>query len=152
MFLPIEAAYLVAIEADKELLRKAFDKNIIIVCPSTLLSTLKTIQSIWQFEHQNKNAQKIAEEAGKMYDRLVDFIVHLENVGNRLSQATGSYESAMKSLSTGKGNVVKKAEDLRKLGIKNKKLISGEHINNDEENQEVEEANENPPLNFPYQT
>jgi len=152
MFLPIEAAYLVAIEADKELLRKAFDKNIIIVCPSTLLSTLKTIQSIWQFEHQNKNAQKIADEAGKMYDRLVDFIVHLENVGNRLSQATGSYESAMKSLSTGKGNVVKKAEDLRKLGIKNKKLISGEHINNDEENQDVEEANENPPLNFPYQT
>jgi len=87
-----------------------------------------------------------------MYDRLVDFIVHLENVGNRLLQATGSYESAMKSLSTGKGNVVKKAEDLRKLGIKNKKLISGELINNDEENQVVEDTNENPPLKFPYQT
>jgi len=151
MFLPIEAAYLVAIEEDKELLRKAFEKNIIIVCPSTLLSTLRTIQSIWQFEHQNKNAQKIADEAGKMYDRLVDFIVHLENIGNRLSQASNSYESAMKTLSTGKGNVVKKAEDLRKLGIKNKKSISGE-LTDQEEAQTVEEPDQNPPLKFPNQT
>jgi len=151
MFLPIEAAYLVAIEADKELLRKAFEKNIIIVCPSTLLSTLRTIQSIWQFEHQNKNAQKIADEAGKMYDRLVDFTVHLENIGNRLSQASISYESAMKTLSTGKGNVVKKAEDLRKLGIKNKKSISNELTDN-EETLIPEEPDQNPPLKFPYQT
>lgn len=151
MFLPIEAAYLVAIEADKELLRKAFEKNIIIVCPSTLLSTLRTIQSIWQFEHQNKNAQKIADEAGKMYDRLVDFTVHLENIGNRLSQASISYESAMKTLSTGKGNVVKKAEDLRKLGIKNKKSISNELTDN-EETTIPEESDQNPPLKFPYQT
>ncbi len=151
MFLPIEAAYLVAIEADKDLLRKAFDKNIIIVCPSTLLSTLKTIQSIWQFEHQNKNAQKIADEAGKMYDRLVDFTVHLENIGNRLSQASISYESAMKTLSTGKGNVVKKAEDLRKLGIKNKKSISNELTDN-EETLIPEEPDQNPPLKFPYKT
>jgi len=151
MFLPIEAAYLVAIEADKELLRKAFEKNIIIVCPSTLLSTLRTIQSIWQFEHQNKNAQKIADEAGKMYDKLVDFTVHLENIGNRLSQASISYESAMKTLSTGKGNVVKKAEDLRKLGIKNKKSISNELTDN-EETLIPEEPDQNPPLKFPYQT
>jgi DNA recombination protein RmuC len=151
MFLPIEAAYLVAIEADKELLRKAFEKNIIIVCPSTLLSTLRTIQSIWQFEHQNKNAQKIADEAGKMYDRLVDFTVHLENIGNRLSQASISYESAMKTLSTGKGNVVKKAEDLRKLGIKNKKSISNELTDN-EETLIPEEPDQKPPLKFPYQT
>ena len=151
MFIPIEAAYLVAIEADKDLLRKAFDRNIIIVCPSTLLSTLRTIQSIWQFEHQNKNAQKIAEEAGKMYDRLVDFTVHLENIGNRLSQASDSYESAMKTLSTGKGNVVKKAEDLRKLGIKNKKSLSIDSMDS-EEAIISEEANQNPPLKFPYQT
>ena len=151
MFLPIEAAYLVAIEADKELLRKAFEKNIIIVCPSTLLSTLRTIQSIWQFEHQNKNAQKIADEAGKMYDRLVDFIVHLENIGNRLSQASNSYESAMKTLATGKGNVVKKAEDLRKLGIKNKKSISSE-LTDQEEAQAINEPDQNPPLKFPNQT
>ena len=151
MFIPIEAAYLVAIEADKDLLRKAFDRNIIIVCPSTLLSTLRTIQSIWQFEHQNKNAQKIAEEAGKMYDRLVDFTVHLENIGNRLSQASDSYESAMKTLSTGKGNVVKKAEDLRKLGIKNKKSLSIDSTDS-EEAIISEEADQNPPLKFPYQT
>lgn len=151
MFIPIEAAYLVAIEADKDLLRKAFDRNIIIVCPSTLLSTLRTIQSIWQFEHQNKNAQKIADEAGKMYDRLVDFTVHLENIGNRLEQASVSYESAMKTLSTGKGNVVKKAEDLRKLGIKNKKSISKDLTDN-EEHLIPEEPDQNPPLKFPYQT
>lgn len=151
MFIPIEAAYLIAIEADKELLRKAFDRNIIIVCPSTLLSTLRTIQSIWQFEHQNKNAQKIAEEAGRMYDRLVDFTVHLENIGNRLNQATTSYESAMKTLSTGKGNIVKKAEDLRKLGIKNKKSISGELTDQDQD-QINEEPEQSPPLKFPYNT
>ncbi len=151
MFLPIEAAYLVAIEADKDLLRKAFEKNIIIVCPSTLLSTLRTIQSIWQFEHQNKNAQKIADEAGKMYDRLVDFTVHLESVGNRLNQASSSYESAVKTLSTGKGNIVKKAEDLRKLGIKNKKSISSD-LADSEDTKPVDEPEENPPLKFPYQT
>ena len=151
MFLPIEAAYLVAIEADRDLLKKAFEKNIIIVCPSTLLSTLRTIQSIWQFEHQNKNAQKIADEAGKMYDRLVDFTVHLEGIGNRLEQASNSYESAMKTLSTGKGNVVKKAEDLRKLGIKNKKSISsGLTERNDDTHDDEQE--QNPPLKFPYQT
>ena len=151
MFLPIEAAYLVAIEADKDLLRKAFEKNIIIVCPSTLLSTLRTIQSIWQFEHQNKNAQKIADEAGKMYDRLVDFTVHLESVGNRLNQASSSYESAVKTLSTGKGNIVKKAEDLRKLGIKNKKSISSD-LADSEDTKPVDEPEQNPPLKFPYQT
>lgn len=151
MFLPIEAAYLVAIEADKDLLRKAFEKNIIIVCPSTLLSTLRTIQSIWQFEHQNKNAQKIADEAGKMYDRIVDFTVHLESVGNRLNQATSSYDSALKTLSTGKGNIVKKAEDLRKLGIKNKKSLSADLAGSQEE-VPSDEADQNPPLKFPYQT
>ena len=149
MFIPIEAAYLVAIEEDKELLKKAFDNNIIIVCPSTLLSTLRTIQSIWQFEHQNRNAQKIADEAGKMYDRFVDFIGHVENIGSRLNQATNSYESAMKTLSEGKGNLVKKAEDLKKLGIKNKKSIPREFISNEPDENE-NGSDQEAPIKFPY--
>ena len=86
-----------------------------------------------------------------MYDRLVDFTVHLENIGSRLNQASESYESAMKTLSTGRGNVVKKAEDLRKLGIKNKKTLS---IDSTDDNEQLtaEEADQNPPLKFPYQT
>ena len=139
MFIPIEAAYLVAIEKDKELLKRAFDKNVIIVCPSTLLSTLRTIQSIWQFEHQNRNAQKIADEAGKMYDRFVDFVGHIDNIGSRLNQATNAYESAAKALSEGKGNLVKKAEDLRKLGIKNKKSVPRQFISSEADEDEADE-------------
>ncbi|MGI9533896.1 MAG: DNA recombination protein RmuC [Thermodesulfobacteriota bacterium] len=151
MFIPIEAAYLVALEEDKELLKRAFDKNIIIVCPSTLLSTLRTIQSIWQFEHQNRNAQKIADEAGKMYDRFVDFIGHVDNIGSRLNQATNSYESAVKTLSEGRGNLVKKAEDMRKLGIKNKKSIPREFISDDSDEKDNEPKQEEP-IKFPYNT
>ena len=152
MFIPIEAAYLVAIENDKEILKKGFDKNIIIVCPSTLLSTLRTIQSIWQFEYQNKNAQKIAEEAGKMYDKFVDFIGHLRNIGNRIDQASDSYESALKALSEGKGNLVKRAEELRKLGLKNKKAIQDKlPIEEEQEDSVDEKSSSSETLRFPYQ-
>ena len=154
MFIPVEAAYLLALENEKEILKKAFDKNIIIVCPSTLLSTLRTIQSIWQFEHQNKNAQKIADEAGKMYDKFVDFISHLQNVGSRLEQASSSYDSALKSLSEGRGNLVKKAEDLRKLGLKNKKSIPDNLVTEGEEDKsgEDDKSSGSQTLRFPYQS
>lgn len=151
MFVPIEAAYLVAIEEDKELLKTAFDKNIIIVCPSTLLSTLRTIQSIWQFEHQNRNAQKIAEEAGKMYDRFVDFTSHVNKIGRGIDQASNAYESAVKTLSEGKGNLVRKAEELRKLGIKNKKSIPKEFVS-DQADENENDSSQDAPIKFPYNT
>lgn len=124
MFIPIESAFMMAIENDKEIFRNAFDRNIILVCPSTLLATLRTIQSMWQFEYQSQNAQVIAERAGKLYDRFVEFTKHLENVGTRIEQAASAHEDAMKALSSGRSNLVGQAAGLKKLGIKNKKTLS----------------------------
>lgn len=124
MFIPIESAFMVAIENDKEIFKNAFSKNIILVCPSTLLATLRTVQSIWQYEYQNRNAQDIADRAGKLFDRFVDFVNHLEKVGKSLEQATKSYEDSIKALSTGKGNLIKQVSQLEELGIKNRKQIS----------------------------
>ncbi|MGH7884725.1 MAG: DNA recombination protein RmuC, partial [Thermodesulfobacteriota bacterium] len=126
MFIPIESAFMLAIENDKEIFKSAFDKNIILVCPSTLLATLRTVQSIWQFEYQNRNAQDIADRAGKLFDRFVEFVDHLEKVGRSLNQATKSYEDSIKALSTGKGNLIKQVTQLEELGIKNRKKISSD--------------------------
>ncbi|MBF0290076.1 MAG: DNA recombination protein RmuC [SAR324 cluster bacterium] len=137
MFIPVESAFLLAFEQDPDLYRIAFDKNIIIVSPSTLLATLRTIQNIWQYEYQNRNAQKIADDAGKLYDKFVAFVEELEKIGNRIKQAQDTYDGAMKHLSTGRGNLVKRAEDLKTLGIKNKKALPNSVV---EANIEIEET------------
>lgn len=123
MFVPLESAFMLAIETERDLYAEAFEKNVIIVCPSTLLATLRTIHSIWQFEYQNANAREIAESAGRMYDKFVTFVEHLEEVGKRISQSERAYQSAMNSLRDGKGNLVKRASDLRELGIKTSKEL-----------------------------
>ena len=123
MFVPLESAFMLAIETERDLYAEAFEKNVIIVCPSTLLATLRTIHSIWQFEYQNANAREIAESAGRMYDKFVTFVEHLEEVGKRISQSEKAYQSAMSSLRDGKGNLVKRASDLRELGIKTSKEL-----------------------------
>ncbi len=123
MFIPIESAFMLAIENDKSIFKNAFDKDIILVCPSTLLATLRTIQSIWQYEKQSRNAIDISDRAGKLYDRFTDFIRHLENIGSKLDDASNSYQSAFKALSTGQGNLVGQVEKLKKLGAKAKKSI-----------------------------
>lgn len=121
MFVPLESAFMLAIEAERGLYAEAFEKNVIIVCPSTLLATLRTIHSIWQFEDQNSNAREIAESAGRMYDKFVTFVEHLEEVGRRIEQSDQAYQKAMGSLRDGKGNLVKRASDLRELGVKTSK-------------------------------
>ena len=123
LFIPIESAFLLAIEKDRELFRQAFDKNIILVSPSTLLAILRTIQSLWQYEHQNRNAQHIAEKAGRLYDKFVAFIQDMGHIGHRLDQAQNSWAGACKKLSEGSGNLVKRSEELRKLGIKHTKTL-----------------------------
>ncbi len=123
MFVPLESAFMLAIETERDLYSEAFEKNVIIVCPSTLLATLRTIHSIWQFEYQNANARKIAESAGRMYDKFVTFTEHLKEVGNRIEQSDQAYRKAMGSLRDGKGNLVKRALDLRELGIKTSKEL-----------------------------
>ncbi len=123
MFVPLESAFMLAIETERDLYSEAFEKNVIIVCPSTLLATLRTIHSIWQFEYQNANAREIAESAGRMYDKFVIFTEHLEEVGKRIGQSDQAYQKAMNSLRDGKGNLVKRALDLKELGVKTSKEL-----------------------------
>lgn len=130
MFIPIETAFSIVIQQDASLYQKAFDKNIVIVTPSTLLATLKTIDSLWQNEKQRKNTIEIATQAGLMYDKFVGFVDDLENIGNRLRKTNDSYEEAIKKLAKGKGNLVSKAEKLKKLGAKASKNLKNTSLNN----------------------
>ena len=102
---------------------EAFDKNIVIVSPSTLLVTLKTVASIWRFEYQNRNAIDIAKKAGDLHDKFVGFVDDLIGLGNKMRDSQKAYEGAMNKLSTGAGNIVKRTDELRKLGAKASKSL-----------------------------
>jgi DNA recombination protein RmuC len=123
MFIPIEPAFSMAIQFGDNLYVDAYDKNIIIVSPSTLLATLRTIANIWKQENQNKNVLEIAKQSGALYDKFVGFVNDLIDVGNRMDQAKSSYEGAMKKLSDGSGNLVNRAEKIKELGAKTSKSL-----------------------------
>ncbi|MFT7221106.1 MAG: DNA recombination protein RmuC [Candidatus Azotimanducaceae bacterium] len=123
LFIPIEAAFAVAVTEDSELFSDAFNRNIVIVAPSTLLATLRTIQNIWRYEQQNKNAQEIANRAGALYDKFVNFVGDLETIGARLESTQGAYQEAYNKLASGRGNLVKRAEDMKALGAKVSKSL-----------------------------
>jgi DNA recombination protein RmuC len=123
LFLPVEPAFTLAVQHDDGLFTEAFAQNIILVGPSTLLATLRTIQSIWRFEYQNKNALAIAENAGKLYEQFVAFTLELEKVGEHLDKGHLAWENACKRLSHGRGNLVRHVENLKKLGAKTSKAI-----------------------------
>jgi len=125
MFVPIETAFSAALAANPDLYNYAFDKNIVIVTPSTLLATLKTVETIWRNDKQNRYALEIASEAGKMYDKFVLLTQDLTKIGQRIGQTQEAYNDSMKKLQTGSGNLISKAEKLKKLGAKaNKSLPS----------------------------
>ena len=123
MFLPVEGAFWAAIESEQELFNEAFDKNIMLVSPSTLLATLRIINNIWRYEDQNKNALIIAKKAGDLYDKFVGFVEALEDVGLKLDKAQDSYKMARNRLADGKGNLVRRTEELRQLGVKAQKEL-----------------------------
>lgn len=123
IFIPIEAAFLTAVEKDGDLFIEAFEKNIVLVSPSTLLVTLRTIQSVWRHEHQNRNALAIAQKAGGLYDKFVGFIESLEEVGRQLDKACDAYRTAHQRLVAGKGNLVKRSLELKHLGVKSGKEL-----------------------------
>lgn len=127
MFLPVEAAYIDAIQSEPGLLEYAMKKNIGIISPSSLLTNLRTVANLWRYEHQNKNALKIAETAGKLYDKLSDGLDAFKDVENRLQQANKSWETAWSRLADGRGNVLRTAQQIRELGVKAKKEISHDH-------------------------
>ena len=123
MFVPVEAAFSSAAGAEPELYSEAFDKNIGIVTPSTLLATLRMVQNIWRFEKQNKNAMDISNKAGALYDKFVNFVGDLELVGSRLESTRTAYESAHGKLVSGRGNLIKRAEEMKTLGAKTNKSL-----------------------------
>lgn len=123
LFVPVEPAFAIALNSDNQLYNKAFEKNIVIVTPTTLLATLRTIDSMWNNEKQQQNAIEIATQAGRLYDQFVNLTDDLIKVGNQLKTVQGTYDSSMKKL-TGKGNLIKKVENIKKLGIKTSKIIN----------------------------
>lgn len=123
LFMPIEGAFLLALEYDGEFFKRAYESNILVVSPSTLMVTLRTIEHIWRTQRQEDNAKKIALEAEAMYDKLALFIDEMERVGSHIDKTKESYDTAMNRLKTGRGNVLKRAKNLIELGLKPKKNI-----------------------------
>jgi DNA recombination protein RmuC len=123
LFVAVESAFLAAIERDTSLFTDAMKKNIIIVCPSTLLIALRTINNSWQYEYQNRNSQEIAKQAGTLYDKFAGFVDSLQDIQKHILYANKSTEKAMDQLSTGKGNLVGRVERLKQLGAKTAKSL-----------------------------
>jgi DNA recombination protein RmuC len=123
MFIPIESSFSVAIQHDQEIFNFAWESKIVIVSPSTLLATLKTISSLWKQENQTKNAMEIAKQAGNMLDKFTSFVADLEKVGKNIDTSKATFNEAMNKLKTGTGNLVKRAEDIKKLGVKINKVL-----------------------------
>lgn len=122
LFLPIEASFSLALGSESnELFSFAWERKVVIVSPTTLLATLRTAASIWKYEKQNRHALQIAEEGGKLYDKLYNFVAELEKVGKHLQHGQDSYQDAMKKLSSGRGNLLDRAEKLKSLGVATKK-------------------------------
>ena len=124
LFMPIESSFGLALQADNELFNFAWDKKIVIVSPSTLLATLKTVSSIWKHEKQTKNAIEIAQKGGALYDKFKSFVDDLVDVGSKMDASKKSYSEAMNKLASGSGNIVRRVEELKKLGAKTTKDIS----------------------------
>lgn len=123
LFIPIEPAFAVAINQDNTLYNKAFEQNIVIVTPSTLLATLRTIDSMWNNEKQQRNAIEIARQAGALYDKFEGFVTDLEKVGKKMDEAKTEYHGAMNKLTHGQGNIITRIEKLKIMGAKAKKSI-----------------------------
>ncbi len=147
LFVPIEAAFITAVENDQSLFREAFDKNIIVVSPTTLLATLRTVHNIWRYEYQNKNALEIAEKAGGLYDQFVRFGESLLDVEDKLSKAQTSFQTAKSRLMDGRGNLVTRTQQLQKLGAKAKKKMPEALLKGDDaELLEMDGADEEEPI------
>lgn len=131
LFMPLDGAFILAVEHDSQLLRYAYENNIMLVSPSTLLITLRTVEYIWRIERQEEHAQEIINKAEALYDKLVLFVDEMVKVGDGLQSASKSYDIALNRLKSGRGNLIKRAEDMKAMGLKPKKQLS---IQSDEDN------------------
>ena len=123
LFIPIEPAFLEAVKTDIQLWKYAYDRKILLVSPTNLFAVLKIIADLWKVEQQNKNAIDIADKAGLLYDKFALFFDNFENIGKKISEANNTYETALKQLSTGRGNVIGKIEELKKMGANASKQL-----------------------------
>jgi len=128
LFIPLESSFSLAIKEEPSIYEQALSKKIVIVTPSTLLATLKTISSIWKHEKQTKNAVEIAEHAARLYDKFVSFIDDMEKIGQKQSEAQKVYLEAINKLSEGKGNLIRSTEKLKELGVKSRKELDRKYI------------------------
>ena len=128
MFIPIESSFGIAVREDVSLFNFAWDRKIVLVSPSTLLATLKTIASIWKQEKQNRNVLAIAEESGKLYDKFVGFMEDLESIETNFGRAAKSFDEAKKKLGAGRGNIIGKIEQIKKLGAKAQKKLDDKYL------------------------
>jgi len=123
MFVPIEPAFSLAVQHDSELFNEAYEKNIVLVSPTTLMATLRTIANIWKHEYQNQNALEIAQQGGALYDKFVGFVEDLKQLGRYMDITQKAYVEAMKKLYEGKGNLVKRAQNIKNLGARTSKVL-----------------------------
>jgi DNA recombination protein RmuC len=138
MFVPIEPAFMLAVTNDEALFMDAWNRNVLLVSPSTLLFVVRTVAHLWRQEAQSRNAQEIAKRGAEFYDRLVGFTEDLEKVGKKLDEARGCFDDASRKLSTGKGNVVRQAEMLRELGVKPGKQLPKSFVDLSERDEELQ--------------
>ena len=135
LFIPIESSFSITVQADTELFNYAWNRKVVLVSPTTLLATLRTIASIWKVDRQNKNVFEIAEEAGSLYDKFVGFLADMEKIGKHIEQTQKAHEDAFKKLQYGSGNLIGKVEKIKKLGAKTKssKQIDAKFLNEEDE-------------------
>jgi DNA recombination protein RmuC len=132
LFIPIESSFGIAVQKDAELFNFAWDKQVVIVSPSTLLATLRTIASMWKQERQNRNVMEIARLSGEMYDKFIGFVGDMEGIGKNIRQSQDAYDKALNKLSSGRGNLSITAEKIKKLGAKTGKQLDQKFINEDD--------------------
>jgi DNA recombination protein RmuC len=128
LFIPLESSFALAVREEPDLYELAMKQKIVLVTPSTLLATLKTVDTIWKHERTNKNAVAIAEQAGRLYDKFASFVEDLEKIGKKQVEAADAYGKAMNKLTTGTGNLMVSAEKLKKLGVKTKKNLDNQNL------------------------
>jgi len=131
LFIPIESSFSFAVQLDAELFSDAWDKRVVIVSPSTLLATLRTIASIWKQERQNRNVLEIARLSGAMYDKFVGFVNDMENIGKNIKQSQAAYDNAINKLTEGNGNLTITADKIKKLGAKANKQLDQKYLSDD---------------------
>jgi DNA recombination protein RmuC len=133
LFMPLESAFSLALQYDPELFNYAWIRKIVIVSPTTLLATLKTVESIWKHEKQTQNAVEIARQGKSLFDKFVNFVEDLEKLGGQIDSLQHTYQDAHKKLTSGKGNLVRQAEKLKELGVKTEKSLAEKLLPEDEE-------------------